>query len=142
MPEPVKILTRVDKDKKAKLAPQLDAFREWAAAILPMIDDGSRTALSERRVELQKVAKTETEAGRRGDFCMAQNMWRYPTNLNAEVATEVLCDPDNAFRVYLAFALGRDPKVRRADTPAAWRTAYNEWANKTFGLTMKVEADE
>ena len=142
IPEPVKILTRVDKDKKAKLAPHLDEFREWAAAILPLIDDGSHTAMNERRAELKKTMHAETEAGRRGDFCMSKNIWYYPTRLNAEVATEALCDPDNAYRVYLAFALGREHAVRLADTPAAWRTAYNKWAKKTFELTMKVKADE
>jgi hypothetical protein len=141
MPEPEKILTRVDKDKKTELAPHLDAFREWAAAILPLLDDGTYTAMNERRAALKETMDAETAAGRRGDFCV-QNQWNFPFRLNAEVATMALCDLDNPYRVYLAFALGREPNVRQADTAAAWRTAYNKWANKTFELTMKVKADE
>lgn len=145
MPEPAKILTRVNKDKKTKLLPHINAFREWGTAILPLINDGSYETLRERRRVLVELMKTETEAGRRGDFTKHRGGFSFPNQINAEVAIMALCDPDNPFRVYLAFALSCDSNIRQAqrlEDPAMWRTAYNNWANSTFELKMKVKADE
>jgi len=122
----------VDKDLKAKLKPHIDAFRDWAFAITPMLpthDYKYRNAMVQETRDWASLNKK-----------LLYTQWgKY--SLVASVAREVVTDEDHPMRLHLAVAMQvyiNNLSVT-AEDDSQLKAQFNRWANNQFGLIKTVK---
>lgn len=134
----------VDKTRKAVLKPHIDAFRDWAIAILPMMPTDWQS-----KFEVLNQARTVPI----GDFRLGYSVgWAFNTK-NTRLAEQVIQHDQHALRVLLALHMravvrsalenkhGSDTNTTHLHLNDGFQTAYNRWANKTLGLINTVKGD-
>lgn len=142
VPKPPK--KRVDKTRKAVLKPHIDAFRDWAIAILPMMPTDWQS-----ESEVLNQARTVPI----GDFRIGYSVgWAFNA-YNSELAEQIIQHDQHALRVLLALNMravvrsalqdkhGSDTNTTHLHLNDGFQTAYNRWANKTLGLINTVKGD-
>ena len=135
-PAPAAPRKRVNRERKAKLKPHIDAFREWATAIVPLLSfDNQQTR--DLMEDLRSANPQHRHAyGPRALFCVP------------EFAREVLIDDQHPARLLLAIYM-RDrvhinvrlesfAQVPHVCQAPRFRAAYNAWVNNTFDLVETV----
>ena len=122
-PEPT---TRVDKERKAKLKPQLNALYEYACVMTPMLPLGDSTWLNNMKREREEQPDNplrDLEAGE-GDvgfhhlaleFAVSTETYEWGTGTTFKIQT-----------------------VRTKEDASGVRSSFNRWANKMFGFTYNT----
>ena len=131
IPKPPK--KRVNKALKAKLKPHIDAFRDWAFTILPMLPTREYSYLHSIRSEAQTWIKENTRN--------PSYSWSLANTFSAEVAREIVADEAHPMRLHLAVSLADAMRQlpTDAETGSELKTQYNRWANRALGLTKEVK---
>lgn len=122
-PEPT---TRVDKERKAKWKPQLNALYEYACVMTPMLPLGDRAWLSNMKREREEQPDNplrDLEAGE-GDVGF------HHLALEFAVSTETY-----EWGVGTTFKI---QTVRTKEDASDVRSSFNRWANKMFGFTYNT----
>lgn len=122
-PEPT---TRVDKERKAKLKPQLNALYEYACVMTPMLPLGDSTWLNNMKREREEQPDNplrDLEAGE-GDVGF------HHLALEFAVSTETY-----EWGVGTTFKI---QTVRTKEDASGVRSSFNRWANKMFGFTYNT----
>ena len=122
-PEPT---TRVDKERKAKWKPQLNALYEYACVMTPMLPLGDRAWLSNMKREREEQPDNplrDLEAGE-GDVGF------HHLALEFAVSTETY-----EWGVGTTFKI---QTVRTKEDASGVRSSFNRWANKMFGFTYNT----
>lgn len=132
VPKPPK--KRVDKALKAELKPHLDAFRDWAIAITPMLPTDwqyERTVLEEARTVPI------------GDFRLGYSAGYAFNASNYVLARQVLIHEFHQLRLLLALhmRIHVTNTLSHQPTRSEFNAAFNRWANRTFGLINTVQGD-
>ena len=131
IPKPPK--KRVNKALKAKLKPHIDAFRDWAFTILPMLPTREYSYMHTIRNEAQEWLKENTRN--------LSYSWSLANTFSAEVAREIVADEAHPLRLHLAVSLA--DAMRKlptdAETDSELKTQYNNWANRALGLIKEVK---
>jgi len=122
-PEPT---TRVDKERKAKLKPQLNALYEYACVMTPMLPLGDSTWLNNMKREREEQPDNplrDLEAGE-GDVGF------HHLALEFAVSTETY-----EWGTGTTF---KKQTVRTKEDASGVRSSFNRWANKMFGFTYNT----
>jgi hypothetical protein len=133
-PIPVAPKKRVNVALKKALAPALNAFRDWAFAVTPMLpvrDYAYRNEMRNQMVEWAKEANVEV-TGR----------WDLAHMFTPELARTVITDEEHPMRLHFAVAMRihlNTHTFSEAETEAQLKAQFNRWANKELGLVKEVK---
>ena len=142
VPKPPK--KRVDKARKAALKPHIDAFRDWAIAILPMMPSDWKS-----ENEVLNQARTVPIGAFRLGYSVG---WAFNT-YNSKLAEQIIQHDQHALRVLLALDMravvrsaletehGSGTNYTHLHLNAGFQTAYNRWVNRVLGLINEVQGD-
>ena len=132
---PVPPKKRIDTTIKAKLKPHIDAFREWALAIGPMLPLRDYHYEQQLRAAMSEWAK-ETEYTLRG-------RWALHAMFDNKLSRKVITDPEHPLRMqlcYLALTQGELMCECTDEDDVKWvKAAFNRWVNKQLGLVKEVK---
>jgi hypothetical protein len=123
---------RVNKDLKAKLKPHIDAFRDWAFTITPMLPTHDYRYRNDMINESRDWVR---------DNKKPVNMQWGSYALVSSVAREVVTDEDHPMRLHLAVTMQvyiNNLSVT-AEDDSQLKAQFNRWANKQFGLIKTVK---
>lgn len=131
IPKPPK--KRVNKALKAKLKPHIDAFRDWAFAVTPMLPTRDYKYLHSIRNEAQTWIKENNKG--------LSYAWNLSGTFSVDVAREIVTDETHPMRLHLAVSLADAMRQlpTDAETDSELKTQYNRWANRALGLTKEVK---
>jgi hypothetical protein len=133
-PKPPK--RRVNKALKAELKPHIDAFRDWAMAITPMLPRDT-DYYKDVVHDANRYLRDQGHGGSMGSI-----YWAFGDR-NFELARSVVADDEHPLRILLGLSMRYriERKLDASATPSEFKAAYNNWANKVFDLVQKVEGE-
>lgn len=129
---------RVNKALKAELKPHIDAFRDWAMAITPMLPrdpDYYRGVVH----DANNYLRDQGHKGSAGSI-----YWAFGDR-NFELARSIIADDEHPLRILLGlnmrYYIEKSGSSSGPTTPSEFKAAYNNWANRVFNLVQKVEGE-
>jgi hypothetical protein len=134
-PVPVPPKKRIDTTIKAKLKPHIDAFREWALTIGPM--------LPLRDYKYEQLLRTEMSEWAKETGYPFRGRWSLYSMFDAKLARKIIADPEHPLRMQLCYlALTQGELMRECtdeDDVKRVKAAFNRWVNKQLGLVKEVK---
>ena len=133
---PIPPKRRVNKTLKAELKPHIDAFRDWAMAITPMLPRDPGYYRDVQR-DADRYLRDHGHKER-----ISSVYWGFGDR-NFELARRVIADDGHPLRILLGLNMRHriEGTLDASATPSEFRAAYNNWANKALGLIQKVEGE-
>ena len=119
----------VNKEKKAALKEDIEAFWLWMCVNGPLLKVYDRDFSTRMREEVIAVARTPS-----------LNIWNFI--FPAELALEIVKDYHHSLRIHLAYDFLAQHDIRSLETEEdkkKFRSAFNRWVNGTFDL-MKTSS--
>lgn len=131
IPVPPKV--RVDKDLKATLKPHIEAFRDWAFAIAPMLHVRDYSYRVDMRNQLAEWAEA--------NHVELNGRWNIQHMFTDKLSRDVIADEEHPMRLHLALAMTLYIRslYSEAETDAQLKAQYNRWINRQLGLTKEVK---
>jgi hypothetical protein len=134
-PVPVPPKKRVNTTLKDKLKPHIEAFREWALAIGPMLP------LRDYHYE-QQLRAAMSEWGKETGYPI-RGMWSLYAMFDDKLSRKTITDPEHPLRMQLCYlALTQGELMRECtdeDDVKRVKAAFNRWVNKQLGLVKEVK---
>ena len=132
---PVPPKKRIDTTIKANLKPHIDAFREWALAIGPMLPLRDYKYEQQLRAEMSEWVK---ETG-----YILRGRWSLYAMFDDKLSRKTITDPEHPLRMQLCYlALTQGELMRECtdeDDVKRVKAAFNRWVNKQLGLVKEVK---
>ena len=134
-PIPVPPKKRVDLDAKAKLKPHIEAFRDWALAIGPLMPRHDYT--------YQKTLHDEAVNWGKETGTKLKNSWQLSYLFDEKLSRKIIMDDQHPMRVQLAYIAIRhahllDPCADE-DAVKKAKARFNSWINTQLGLVKEVK---
>jgi len=134
-PIPVAPKKRVDLDAKAKLKPHIDAFRDWAAIIGPM--------MPVQDYDYQRTLREGVTAWSKETGVKVNNSWQLSHMFEPKLSRQIIMDDQHPLRLQLAYVAVTHAELltpcEDEEDVKRVKAAFNRWVNKQLSLVKEVK---
>lgn len=133
IPKPPKL--RVNLDRKAKLKPHIEEFRNWITAIAPLMPMRDYKYEQQLRADLVDWAReTKTDL---------KNRWNLKFALDPRLSQQIITNAEHPMRMQLAYVAVRETYLldpcETEDEVKRVKARFNRWINQQLGLVKEVK---